>query len=95
MLIGSFTENLMKAHKSRPASFVKSFSERNKATVKEAMKRVHHENCTYVLNALKREREMCPGGRYCFSIGKEKAIKLTNKSKFGWLVVNEYLSDKL
>ena len=38
---------------------------------------------------------MCPEGRYCFSIGKEKAIKLTNKSKFGWLVVNEYLSDKL
>ena len=26
MSIGSFTENLMKAHKSRPASFVKSFS---------------------------------------------------------------------
>ena len=95
MLIGSFTENLMKVRKSRPASFVKSFSERNRATVKEAMKRVHHENCAYVLNALKREREMCPGGRYCFSIGKEKAIKLTNKSKFGWLVVNEYLSDKL
>ena len=53
MLIGSFTENLMKGHKSRPASFVKSFSERNRATVKDAMKRVHHENSTYVLNALK------------------------------------------
>ena len=53
MLIGSFTENLTKAHKSRPASFVKSFSEKNRAIVKEAMKRVHHENCKYVLNALK------------------------------------------
>ena len=38
---------------------------------------------------------MCPGGRYCFSIEKKRAIKLTNKSKFGWLMVNEYLSDKL
>ena len=53
MLIGSFTENLMKVRKSRPPSFVKSFSERNRATVKDAMKRVHHENYTYVLNALK------------------------------------------
>ena len=32
---------------------LKVFSERNRATVKEAMKRVHHENYTYVLNALK------------------------------------------
>ena len=37
---------------------------------------------------------MCPGGRYCFRIEKKNAIKLTNKSKFGWLMVNEYLSDK-
>ena len=53
MLIGYFTEKLMKVHKSRPASFVKSFSERNRAIVREVMKRVHYENYTYVLNALK------------------------------------------
>ena len=41
MLIDSFTENVMEVLKSRLASFGQSFSERNRITVKQAMKKAH------------------------------------------------------
>ena len=44
VLIDSFTENVMEVLKSRLASFAQSFSESNRITVKQAMKKVHHEN---------------------------------------------------
>ena len=41
MLIDSFTENVMEVLKSRLASFGQSFSESNRITVKQAMKKAH------------------------------------------------------
>ena len=38
------SENVMEVLKSRLASFAQSFSESNRITVKQAMKKVHHEN---------------------------------------------------
>ena len=48
MLIDSFTENVMEVLKSRLASFAQSFSESNRITVKQAMKKAHHENYPYL-----------------------------------------------
>ena len=48
MLIDSFTENVMEVLKSRLASFAQSFSESNRITVKQAMKKVHHENYPFL-----------------------------------------------
>ena len=49
-LIHLLTENLLLVLKSRLASFAQSFSESNRATVKPAMKKAHHEiYCIYPL----------------------------------------------
>ena len=44
MLIDSFSENVMEVLKSRLVSFAQSFSESNRITVKQAMKKAHHKN---------------------------------------------------
>ena len=44
MLIDSFTKNVMEVLKSRLVSFAQSFTESNRITVKQAMKKAHHEN---------------------------------------------------
>ena len=44
VLIDSFTENVMEVLKPRLASFAQSFSENNRITVKQALKKAHHEN---------------------------------------------------
>ena len=50
MLTGSSTENLMQVlHvKSMLASFAQGFSKSNRATVKQAMRKAHHVNYTFV-----------------------------------------------
>ena len=48
MLIDSFSENVMEVLKSRLVSFAQIFSENNRITVKQAMKKAHHENYPYL-----------------------------------------------